>query len=381
MAYDKILIAQKLLRGRNNMGLNKEEVSGLAGIDVSRIDALESGTVEPSGDEILILADIYKEDFRYYISNQNLSSAEAVDELYRLNGSITNTDKRAIQSFIFHSANEQILLDSLGKKKEVFKLPIVSNERILKKDGVKVAQALRQFLGYKNTEAYQNLYQEFRRIGIHIFRSRLEDSNLSGLFVKHPVADKCVLVNFDENLYRQNFTLCHEVGHALMDGSSYNVSYQTQKDFREYRANAFASEFLMPKDIIKQISPSSITPNSIVSYASRFRVNVQAFLIALENAGVISPEKKAEYSKMGLKVPRNQQIDNELEDLTTYLREAYEMMFDRGITPFYVRLCHESYEKGLITIERMAEMLDVSLFELPYLLDLFKLKLNNGNSL
>lgn len=381
MAYDKNLIAQKLLRGRNNMGLSKEEVSGLAGIDVSRIDALESGTVEPSGDEILILADIYKEDFRYYISNQNLSSAEAVDELYRLNGSITNTDKRAIQSFIFHSANEQILLDSLGKKKEVFKLPIVSNERILKKDGVKVAQALRQFLGYKNTEAYQNLYQEFRRIGIHIFRSRLEDSNLSGLFVKHPVADKCVLVNFDENLYRQNFTLCHEVGHALMDGSSYNVSYQTQKDFREYRANAFASEFLMPKDIIKQISPSSITPNSIVSYASRFRVNVQAFLIALENAGVISPEKKAEYSKMGLKVPRNQQIDNELEDLTTYLREAYEMMFDRGITPFYVRLCHESYEKGLITIERMAEMLDVSLFELPYLLDLFKLKLNNGNSL
>lgn len=381
MAYDKNLIAQKLLRGRNNMGLSKEEVSGLAGIDVSRIDALESGTVEPSGDEILILADIYKEDFRYFISNQNLSSAEAVDELYRLNGSITNTDKRAIQSFIFHSANEQFLLDVLGKKKDVFKMPIVSNERILKNDGVKVAQALRQFLGYKDTEAYQNLYQEFRRIGIHIFRTRLEDSNLSGLFVKHPVADKCVLVNFDENLYRQNFTLCHEVGHALMDGSSYNVSYQAQKDFREYRANAFASEFLMPKDIIKQISPSSITPNSVVSYASRFRVNVQAFLIALENAGVISPEKKAEYSKMGLRVPRDQQIDYELEDLTTYLREAYEMMFNRDITPFYVRLCYESYEKGLITIERMAEMLDVSLFELPYLLDLFKLKLNNGNSL
>ena len=381
MAYDKILIAHKLLRGRNNMGLNKEEVSGLAGIDVSRIDALESGTVEPSGDEILILADIYKEDFRYFISNQNLSSAETVDELYRLNGSITNTDKRAIQSFIFHSANEQFLLDVLGKKKDVFKMPIVSNERILKNDGVKIAQALRQFLGYKDTEAYQNLYQEFRRIGIHIFRTRLEDSNLSGLFVKHPVADKCVLVNFDENLYRQNFTLCHEVGHALMDGSSYNVSYQAQKDFREYRANAFASEFLMPKDIIKQISPSSITPNSVVSYASRFRVNVQAFLIALENAGVISPEKKAEYSKMGLRVPRDQQIDYELEDLTTYLREAYEMMFNRGITPFYVRLCYESYEKGLITIERMSEMLDVSLFELPYLLDLFKLKLSNGNSL
>ena len=108
------------------MGLNKEEVSGLAGIDVSRIDALESGTVEPSGDEILILADIYKEDFRYFISNQNLSSAETVDELYRLNGSITNTDKRAIQSFIFHSANEDILV-SCWRCWEKFRSEILCN--------------------------------------------------------------------------------------------------------------------------------------------------------------------------------------------------------------------------------------------------------------
>ena len=381
MAYDKNLIGRKLLRCRNNMGLSKIDVYHLAGIPVSRIEALESGTIEPSGDEILILADVYKEDFRYFISNQSLSSAETVDELYRLNGSITNTDKRAIQSVIFHSVNEQILLDSLNKKRECFTLPIISNDRIWKSDGVKVAQALRQYLGYRKTEAYRNLYNDFRRIGIHIFRTRLEDSNLSGLFLKHPVAGKCVLVNYDDNLYRQNFTLCHEVGHALMDGSSYNVSYQSQRDYREYRANAFAGEFLMPQDIIKQINPSSITPDNIVRYASRFRVNVKAFLIALENAGVITSEKKVWFSKMNLRVPRNEQIDFELEDLTDYLREAYEMMFDRGITPYYVRLCHEAYEKGVITVERMAEMLDVTLFELPSLLDLFKLKLDNDGCL
>ena len=299
MAYDHIKIAQKLLQSRSNMGLDKVEVSRLAGIDVARIEALESGAVEPSGDEILILADAYKEDFRYFISNQNLSSAETVDELFRLNGGITNTDKRSIQSFIYHSANEQGLLDSLGKKKEVFKIPKISRDKMWKSDGVKVAQALRLFLGYKDVDAYQNLYNEFRRIGLHIFRTRLEDSNLSGLFVKHPVADKCVLVNFDENLYRQNFTLCHEVGHALMDGSDYNVSYLAQKDYREYRANAFASEFLMPQAIIKQISPNSLSPENIVRYASQFRVNVSAFLIALQSAGVITAEKKNRVRQAG----------------------------------------------------------------------------------
>lgn len=381
MAYDHIKIAKKLLRSRNNMGLNRVDVSSRAGIDVARIEALESGSVEPTGDEILILADVYKEDFRYFISNQNLSSAETVDELYRLNGSISSTDKQAIQSFIFHSANEQGLLDGLGKKKDLFNLPQISNERILKRDGIKVAQALRQFLGYKNADAYRNLYSEFRKIGIHIFRVKLEDSNLSGLFIKHPIADKCVLVNFDENLYRQNFTLCHEVGHALMDGCNYNVSYQAQKDYREYRANAFASEFLMPKDVIKQINPDSLTPESIVRYAAQFRVNVQAFLIALDNAGVITPDKKAEYDRMRLKVPRNEQVDYELEDLTDRLKDSYKMMFERGITPYYVRLCYEAYDNGVITVDRMAEILDVSLYELPLLLDTFKLKLNNGGSL
>ena len=381
MAYDHLKIAQKLLRSRNNMGLEKVEVSNLAGIAVDRIEALESGIVEPSGDEILILADVYKEDFRYFISNQNLSSAETVDELYRLNGSITRSDKQAIQSFIFHSANEQGLFDSLGKKKEVFIPPPINNERVWKSDGIKVAQALRNFLGYKNMDAYRNLYHEFRRIGLHIFRVKLQDSNLSGLFVKHPIADKCVLVNFDDNLYRQNFTLCHEVGHALMDGSSYNVSYQAQKDYREYRANAFASEFLMPQVVIKQINPSSLTPENVVRYAAKFRVNVQAFLIALDNAGVFTPDKRKEYDWKRIKVPRNEQVDYELEDLTDYLKDSYKKMFERGITPYYVRLCYEAYENGVITVDRMSEILDISLYELPSFLDTLKLKLNNGDSL
>ncbi len=381
MAYDFLKISQKLLRSRNNMGLSKTEVARLAGIDVARIEALESGNVEPSGDEILILADVYKEDFRYFISNQNLSSAETVDELYRLNGGITNTDKRAIQSFIFHSANEQSLLDSLGETSETFVIPRISNEKIWKNDGAKVAQALRQFLGYRNQDAYQNLYYEFRRIGIHIFRVKLEESNLSGLFIRHPLAGKCVLVNYDENLYRQNFTLCHEVAHALMDGGCYNVSYQSQKDFREFRANAFASEFLMPRAVVKQIDPCSLTPESIVKYATKFRVNVPAFLIALETADVITPEKREEYGRMGLKVSQDEQIDYELEDLTEHLRDSYEMMFERGLTPYYVRLCYNAYEKKLITVDRMAEMLDISLYELPLLLDSFKMKLNNGGSL
>ena len=84
---------------------------------------------------------------------------------------------------------------------------------------------------------------------------------------------------------------------------------------------------------------------------------------------------------MRLKVPRNEQVDYELEDLTDYLKDSYKMMFERGITPYYVRLCYEAYENGVITVDRMSEILDISLYELPSFLDTLKLKLNNGDIL
>ena len=80
-------------------------------------------------------------------------------------------------------------------------------------------------------------------------------------------------------------------------------------------------------------------------------------------------------------MPRNEQVDYELEGLTDYLKGAYTMMFGRGITPYYVRLCYEAYESGVITVDRMAEILDIPLYELPFLLDTLKMKLNNGSSL
>ena len=121
-------------------------------------------------------------------------------------------------------------------------------------------------MGYTDLKAYQNLYQELRKIGIHIFRMELNNSGISGLFIRHPRAGKCVLINADENIYRQNFTLAHEIGHALMDGIDFNVSLSNEdksSQFRESRANAFASNFLLPKNIISKIPKSSINADFI----------------------------------------------------------------------------------------------------------------------
>ena len=60
MAFDTNLLATKLKRCRNNLELTLNEVSASSGISISKLQDIETGKVEPYGDEILILADIYQ---------------------------------------------------------------------------------------------------------------------------------------------------------------------------------------------------------------------------------------------------------------------------------------------------------------------------------
>jgi len=378
MSFDTNKMAIKLLRCRSNLEMDLKEVSELTGISEDRLRTIENGQTKPYGDEILILADIYQEDFKYFISNEKLSASEKVEELYRTNGqNFTKEDKRAIQTFINLCSNEQFIWKSLQIVNQPFKTPSINQNFINKEDGVIVAKSLRQHLGYKGLEGYQNLYSEFRKLGIHIFRRKLKNSGLSGLFIRHPEAGLCILINYDDNIYRQNFTLAHEVGHALMDGSDFNVSFNSddRTAFREYRANTFASNFLIPQDIIKKIPSSLLTIEFIRNQANKFRVNVLPLLIAFKSANVIDQSDFFRLKKLSIKIPKREQLDYEYENLTDRLTESYTSTIERGLTPSYIKVCHEAFCKKIISGERLSEMLLTDLYDLPELLDLFKLKI------
>jgi hypothetical protein len=50
------------------------------------------------------------------------------------------------------------------------------------------ASALRKLFDYPDNTVPRDVYTDFRSIGIHVFRRRLHNSNISGLFVRHPTA-------------------------------------------------------------------------------------------------------------------------------------------------------------------------------------------------
>ena len=374
MPIDKISLGNKIKRCRTNLKLDISEISKKIGLSTERINDIEKGIKEPTGDEILIFADFYRQDYKYFISSEKLSASEQIEVLYRkLGEEFSKEDRWAIQEFIFLCETEQDILQSLQFKKRSFRLP--GYEKVFKQQGNDAAEKLRSFLGYKDNELYPDLYSEFRKIGIHVFRRKLSNSNISGLFIKHPAAGKCVLVNYDEDIYRQNFTLTHEICHALLDDNlDFNVSFESEKGYREIRANAFASSFLIPTGILNSLRNVSWNNDLILKIANQLKVNIQPLLITLKSNNYINQNEYNEFIK--LKIPRNNKDDYELKDLSPKILLSKKALLEKGLSTFYVRNCHEAYFKGHISSGKLAEILLVDEYELPIILDLFKLKLD-----
>jgi Zn-dependent peptidase ImmA (M78 family) len=203
----------------------------------------------------------------------------------------------------------------------------------------------------------------------------LNNSKISGLFIKHPFAGKCILVNFSDDIYRQNFTIAHEVGHAILDDDiEYNISFKNESNYREYRANAFASSFLVPEEAFEKIREIKWTENLIIEFSNKLKVNVQTLLIALSNYSKITKDEYDIFKK--LKVPISAKEDFELTNFTEKRLFSRKYVIERGLSDFYINKCYNAYASGDISAGKLAEMLLINDSELPELLNLFSLKLN-----
>jgi hypothetical protein len=83
---------------------------------------LESGELTPTGDQILIFADFFHCDYRFFISNEKLASLasfEQTETLYRRYGEEFRKDDRLrVQEFLFLCECEEFLVEASWKPRE-----------------------------------------------------------------------------------------------------------------------------------------------------------------------------------------------------------------------------------------------------------------------
>lgn len=374
MAFDLKELAKKLKRYREQFQTSIEELSEATGIDPNSLKAYEVGSQKPNGDEILILADFYKCDYKFFISNERIAPFDQTDTLFRIHGNeLSKNDRWAIQEFLYLCECETFLQENLGNYQTV-DFSFQKSGNYFKKHGKDAAYSLRSKLNYSEKEIPSDVFRDFRKIGIHVFRRKLENSRISGLFVNHPIAQKCILVNYSEDIYRQRFTASHEAGHAIFDAEEdVIVSFTKWKsnDLIEIRANTFASHYLLPESALRLI-PNLTEWNSekAAVWAKKLMVSTSALAIALSTANLI--DKKMLQIIKSAKIPREAKHDPELSgSLSSRARKRKEQLLKRGLSSYYVNLCLNAYRQNIITAARMAEMLLINENELQGIAELF----------
>lgn len=373
MAIDLKSLGTKLSKYRELQMSSLDDVASSTGIDATRLQSIEFGQIEPTGDEVLILADFYRCDFKHFISNERVAPFEQTETLYRAHGDdFTKEDRRSIQDFLYLCETEAFLMKEVGTRGKEFAYQPTSTN--YKANGVEAAARFREALGHTSNQVSRDIYSEFRSYGVHFFRRKLGNSNISGVFIMHPVAGKCALVNLSEDVYRQRFSAAHEMAHAIFDSTEGpSVSYEHNKGLKllEVRANYFASNFLMPPAFLAKLpNPSKWTDSDTTHWANELRVSCYALSIALKNANLIDVATADRIR--GMRVPREAKIDPELPaSLNASQRERKIKLIELGLSDFYVGLCFDAFNNGIISLGRLAEAMLSSHAELGAIADIY----------
>jgi transcriptional regulator with XRE-family HTH domain len=194
MPFTAATFGRKLATLRADFDQDLDDLAAASGIPAERLGLFESGHDEPTGDEVLILADHFRKDFRFFISDDALDPDEGMELLFREHGNeLSAKDRIAIAEFAYLSRCQAVLERELGVKPNVRPFDFQPSGTYYKGHGRDCAAALRRHLGLGEKEVLRDIFSVMRQLGIKVFRRRLENSDISGLFMNHPEAGRCIL--------------------------------------------------------------------------------------------------------------------------------------------------------------------------------------------
>jgi Zn-dependent peptidase ImmA (M78 family)/transcriptional regulator with XRE-family HTH domain len=379
MPIDLTELGRKLRNIRQDiLKISLDEVFARTNIPVSDLANMEGGFLEPTGDQILILSDIYNEPFQYFISYQKSATLERATDLYRMHGDkFTPSDRRQMQEFLLLCRFEHELESMMGGRPRTHEYKSTPDKKYKKGHGQENAEGVRRELNLADMPV-ENAFHLVRQLGCHVFRRRLGNSAISGVFIRHPEIGRCILLNYDEDVYRQKFSALHELGHAILD-VDYDVnltlnedlaSSETGRDWddrglREVRANSFAGRLLVPQNVVRQSrlgESLSEKANDILEVCLRYKVNYDVGLRAFKDAKRITD---AEFQSLRQKhrIPKASKKDPELEGETALVQQRRYYILERGLSPDYVKTCFEAYHRNLISIGKLADVLRAGIDE------------------
>ncbi len=289
-------------------------------------------------------------------------------------GRLNAQGKYEIQRFLGFLDDYGELLEALGEKPGLCKPPLTLRDGRFSKDDVrrKAEDARRYFrLGDGPVGDLAGLADLF---GITVVLSPLGADlreTISGASLMYPKVGFSMLINGQTTPGRRQFTLAHELGHALFHRHAVSVSYIGRREMDERFADSFASEFLVPtaslQATVEGMDLAKVEdPESVVHLQRYFSVSYEMMLVRLRSTGLLTEE-----ALQACRTVRPVHLAERMGYSTDF--EEWIQDGDRwGLARFprrFLRVLRKAFAEGMITLSGAASMTGLAEEDIQELID------------
>lgn len=245
MSMDNLRANLRRLMKVNSLSIpNLEELSGVSRATISNI---LNGKADPSYSTLEKISNALKID-----QSALHTPAPILKSLrYRTNKSLTAREKSAKETLLYTIAEKIRVYNQIEKYSQLKTFDFSS----FPKDPKDAAHRLRTILGISQTAPVTNVCSRLRNLGIKQFYFNFGLSKTFGVSINKDDGGPAIFVNTGTaNAERWIFTIFHELGHIILNPESYNgqISEEESDSQEEKAADQFASEFLLPVDVVQE---------------------------------------------------------------------------------------------------------------------------------
>jgi len=324
------IVSYRIKNARLLRGMSQQDVADELEVSKQMVSKYEKGTSMPSSPRLLKLSKLFNLKIDYFFRAFKVDIGEVN---FRKKSTFSVKRQNSLKEQIKINLENYLWIEDSLSIDYSFK-NIIKDNKIENIEDVEIAVLKLRKEWDIGTDPVHNLIQILEDKEIKVVELYDVDDKFDGLATyvndKYPV----IVVNGNFSVERKRFTLLHELGHLLL--SLPNCEINEEENF----CNKFASEFLLPKNIIIHEfgrKRNYITLNELISTQKKYGISIQAIVYKLVDAGILSKERlKQFYIKMNFNSSLKKEINlsrfETPEQSNRYERLVYRALAQENIS-------------------------------------------------
>ncbi|MDA8055773.1 MAG: XRE family transcriptional regulator [Thermoplasmatales archaeon] len=297
-------LGERIAKARVRSGFTQEQVAGSLKVPRTAITQIENGNRQVSSLELFQLGQLFGIEVK-----DLLEGTDPNEELLTLFRKKENDQDSGVEVALREtlpicrvvSDLEDIIDEHEGKAPtwDTYHYSPKALHGSPRSQGQELAELERERLQLGNG-AIPDLMFLVLRSGIIVVEHDLPQ-DVSGIYLRMKNGRSFIILRQQESYSRKRFSLAHEYCHSLMDSHELIiVSRENLQSNIEIRANYFASSFLLPKEGIihftseNKLIGTNVNFTHVAQLAVKFGMSYEATIVALDQAGYMTKEKKTE---------------------------------------------------------------------------------------